>query len=88
MAPVSSHRICHGTMFEWCSISVMSTSSPSPTFLRPQENATRLIASVALRVKIEQAGSQPTNSAIRSRADSNASVDSRASSYTPRWIGA
>ena len=47
-----------------------------------------MIASVALRVKIEQAGSQPTNSAMRVRADSNASVDSRASSYTPRWIGA
>ncbi len=35
-APVSSHRSCHGTMFEWCSISVMSTSSPAPTFSRPQ----------------------------------------------------
>jgi hypothetical protein len=31
-----------------------------------------LIASVALRVKIEQDGSQPTNSAMRLRADSNA----------------
>jgi hypothetical protein len=39
-----------------------------------------LIASVALRVKIEQAGSQFTNSAMRRRAASNASVDSRASS--------
>ena len=66
----------------------MSTSSPSPTFSRPHEYATRLIASVALRVKMEHAGSQPTNSAMRTRADSNASVDSRASSYTPRWIGA
>ena len=40
-------------MFEWCSISVMSTSSPSPTCSRPHAYATRLIASVALRVKIE-----------------------------------
>ena len=66
-------------MFEWCSISVMSEPRPpAPTFARPHEYATRLIASVALRVKIEQAGSQPTNSAIRVRADSKASVDSRA----------
>ncbi len=75
-------------MFEWCSISVMSTSSPSPTLSRPHAYATRLIASVALRVKIEHCGSQPTNEAIRVRAASNASVDSRASSYTPRWMGA
>ena len=67
-------------MFEWCSISVMSTSSPGPTFSRPHEYATRLIASVALRVKIEQAGSQFTNAAMRSRAPSNSSVASRASS--------
>ena len=75
-------------MFEWCSISVMSTSSPSPTCSRPQVYATRLIASVALRVKIEHFGSQFTNEAIRSRAASKASVASRASSYTPRWMGA
>ena len=75
-------------MFEWCSISVMSTSSPAATLSRPQAYATRLIASVALRVKIEQVGSQPANAAMRSRAPSKASVDSRASSYTPRWIGA
>ena len=67
-------------MFEWCSISVMSTSSPGPTLSRPQAYATRLIASVALRVKIEQVGSQLTNAAIRSRAPSNCSVASRPSS--------
>ena len=39
-------------MFEWCSIWVMSTSSPGPTLARPQEWATRLIASVAFLVKI------------------------------------
>ena len=71
-------------MFEWCSISVMSTSSPGPTFARPHEYATRLIASVALRMKIEHFGSQLTNAAIRSRAPSNCSVASRPSSYTPR----
>ena len=67
-------------MFEWCSISVISTSSPAPTCSRPHEYATRLIDSVALRVKSEHAGSQFTKAAIRSRAPSKASVDSRASS--------
>ncbi len=85
---MSSQSICQGTMFEWCSISVMSTSSPGPTLVRPHAYATRLIASVALRVKMEVSASQPTNAAIRSRAVSKASVDSLASSYTPRWIGA
>ena len=33
-APRSSHSICQGTMLEWCSSSVISTSSPAPT-LRP-----------------------------------------------------
>ena len=28
VAPVCSHTSCHGTMFEWCSIQVTSTSSP------------------------------------------------------------
>ena len=31
VAPVRSVSSCHGTMLEWCSISVMSTSSPGPT---------------------------------------------------------
>ena len=39
-------------MFEWCSISVMSTSSPLPTFARPNVCATRLIASVVPRTKM------------------------------------
>ena len=34
-APFSSHSICQGTMFEWCSRPVMSTSSPGPTCFRP-----------------------------------------------------
>jgi selenocysteine lyase/cysteine desulfurase len=34
-APFSSQSICQGTMFEWCSISVISTSSSGPTFWRP-----------------------------------------------------
>ena len=51
-APFSSQRICHGTMLEWCSISVMSTSSSLPTFARPNVCATRLIASVVPRTKM------------------------------------
>ncbi len=35
VAPFSSHSICQGTMFEWCSRPVMSTSSPAPTCRRP-----------------------------------------------------
>jgi hypothetical protein len=73
-------------MFEWCSISVISTSSPAPTFSRPQAYATRLIASVTLRVKTVVLESQSVNAATRSRAPSNRSVASRASSYTPRWM--
>ena len=46
---------CHGTMFEWCSISVSTTRSPSATFVR----ATRLIAPVAFGVKIVPRASQP-----------------------------
>ncbi len=30
VAPVRSHSSCHGTMFEWCSISEMTISSPGP----------------------------------------------------------
>ncbi len=39
-------------MFEWCSIAVMSTSSPARTFASPQARATRLMLSVAFRVKM------------------------------------
>ena len=45
-------RSCHGTRLAWCSISVRTISSPRPMFLRPHEYATRLMASVALRVKM------------------------------------
>ena len=51
-APFSSQMSCQGTMFEWCSISVMSTSSPLPMFARPNVCATRLIASVVPRTKM------------------------------------
>ncbi len=38
-------------MLEWCSSQVMTISSPSPTWRRPQLCATRLIPSVAPRTK-------------------------------------
>jgi hypothetical protein len=62
---------CQGTKFEWCSSSVTSTRSPGPRFGRPHAYATRLIPSVALRVKISsRALGALTNRAIRSRAPS------------------
>ena len=45
-------RSCHGTRLAWCSISVRTMASPRSMFLRPHEYETRLIASVALRVKM------------------------------------
>ena len=33
-APRSSQTICHGTMFEWCSIAVMTISSPAASIGR------------------------------------------------------
>src|SRR2546421_147197 len=47
----SSQSICHGTMFEWCSRAVMTTSSPAPTARRPYGWAPRLMPSVAPRTK-------------------------------------
>ena len=51
LAPVRLATNCHGTKFEWCSSSVITTTSPGPRLSSPQAYATRLIASVALRVK-------------------------------------
>jgi hypothetical protein len=55
-APVRAHAICHGTMFEWCSIAEMSTSSPADRFAPPQLWATRLMLPVALLVKMISCG--------------------------------
>ena len=56
VAPVRSVSSCHGTMLEWCSISVMTTSSPGPTRRSPSAHAnvlaSRLSASVMFLVKI------------------------------------
>jgi hypothetical protein len=48
-APCRSQSICHGTMLEWCSISVISTSSPAP----------RNAAAVGLRHEVDRFGGTP-----------------------------
>src|SRR6266540_2125366 len=45
-APVSRATSCHGMMFEWCSSSESTISSPSRRNFRPQPWATRLIDSI------------------------------------------
>ena len=57
-------------------------------FARPHVAATRLIASVALRVKIVHSGSQRSQAAAFSRPASKRSVASTASGYTPRCTDA
>jgi hypothetical protein len=91
LAPVRSHSNCHGTMFEWCSISEITISSPGPRRNRSSfaadENAcaTRLIASVEFLVNtISSADAAPTNAATFARAPSYASVDSVPSVCTDR----
>jgi len=51
-APFCLARSCQGTMLLWCSISVRRIPSPRPTFVRPHDCATRLIASVVPRTKM------------------------------------
>ena len=85
--PRSSRSICHGTMFEWCSISVITTSSPGSRKARPHEWATRLIDSVVLRVKtISAAEGAPMKARTRSRTASYCSVASTERVCTPRWM--
>jgi len=67
-------------MLAWCSISVSTTTSPDPRFAAPHVRATRLIASVALRVNTSSCGSAaPMKRAVRARPASNAAVASSAS---------
>ena len=85
VAPVRSVSSCHGTMLEWCSISVISTSSPGPTCRSSRAQAsvlaTRLSASEAFLVNTTSSRlGAPMNDATLSRAASNASVDS-----APSW---
>ena len=85
--PRSSRSICHGTMFEWCSISEITTSSPASRNARAQACATRLIDSVVLRVKtISDADGAPMKARTFSRTPSYWSVASTESVCTPRWM--
>ena len=71
LAPVRLAMNCHGTKFEWCSSSVITTTSPGPRLSCPQAYATRLIASVALRVNtISRAAGALRNARTFSRAPS------------------
>ena len=81
VAPVRSVSSCHGTMLEWCSISVMTTSSPGPTRRSPSAHAKvlarRFRASVMFLVNTTPSRSgAPMKVATLSRAASKASVDS------------
>ena len=84
-APRSWHSSCHGTTFEWCSIAVISTTSPAPTCSRAQVKRTRLIASVALRTNTISPGRAPTSSATLRRPPSYSSSASAASTCMLRW---
>ena len=76
---------CQGTILEWCSISVDRTISPAFRNFRAQAWATRLIDSVALRVKIKVSGfGAPMNAASLARVASAMFVDSSESECTPR----
>ncbi len=86
LAPVASRTCCQGTMFEWCSSSVITISSPGPSSLRAQAWATRLMASVVPRVQmISSLWRAARNARTRSRAVSKASVARWLSACTPRW---
>src|ERR671913_174099 len=62
VAPVRWQASCQGTMFEWCSISVMTTSSPGPR--RYRGSAARPLASVfAARFRASEAFLAKTTSA-------------------------
>mmetsp|Transcript_44379 Transcript_44379/g.106626 ORF Transcript_44379/g.106626 Transcript_44379/m.106626 type:complete len:201 (+) Transcript_44379:548-1150(+) len=85
LKPRSLASICHGTRLEWCSITVRMISSPSPRFVRPHVCATRLIASVAPRVKItSDRDAALMKPATLSRAPSYESVERTESRCAPR----
>ena len=70
-----SHASCQGTIFEWCSISVMRISSPSSSPRATVDCATRLMPSVVAPHKDDFLGwDAPINRATFLRAASLASV--------------
>ena len=74
-------------MLEWCSISVITISSPGRRNFRPQAAATRLIASVVLRVNtISAARGALMKAATLARTSSYRAVASSASVWMPRWM--
>ncbi len=79
-APVIAATICHGTMLEWCSISVTRIRSPGRRLRTPHAQATRLIASLAFFVRITPSRGAPTSRATASRPASKRFVASAASS--------
>lgn len=89
-APVRCESSCHGTMLEWCSISVMTISASASTrygsSAQPSMLATRLSDSEAFLVKITSSRlGALTKAATLSRAPSYSAVASSASTCTPRW---
>mmetsp|Transcript_13662 Transcript_13662/g.57086 ORF Transcript_13662/g.57086 Transcript_13662/m.57086 type:complete len:205 (+) Transcript_13662:589-1203(+) len=83
--PVRSATSCHGTRLEWCSITVSTTSSPSSRLSSPHAYATRLMASLALRVHtISRSDVAFTKVATLPRAASYSSVARAARACTPR----
>ena len=54
--PISEASICQGTMLAWCSMWESTTASPGQRFALPQDCATMLRASVALRVNTTSSG--------------------------------
>ena len=68
VAPVCSQTSCHGTMFEWCSIQEMSTSSPGFRSCVPSDCATRLMPSVQPRVRMISRLSRGVDEALQQHA--------------------
>ena len=84
-APAARHACCQGMRFEWCSMMVMHTSSPGSSTAGAKACATRLSASLALRVNtISRGSAAPMKRAIWARAASMDSVASTDRRYRPR----
>ncbi len=90
--PFHLRAICQGTRFEWCSITVITISSPGrkrSRSLSPRDNeyATRLIASVQLRAKtISSRPLAPIKRATFRCASSYNSVASCPRRWGERWM--
>ncbi|CDF40081.1 unnamed protein product [Chondrus crispus] len=85
-APTWAATICHGTRFAWCSMTDTTMRSPRRRLAAPHAAATRLMLSVALRVKTTSSrDGARIRSATRSRVRSYASVARAASVCAPRW---